>query len=42
MRTADTLIWQVMVKAALTLEDVSAYNILFLGPTGSGKLSFSS
>ena len=28
------IFWQVMVKAALTLEDVSAYNILFRGPTG--------
>jgi len=30
-------IFQVMPKTALTQEDANAYNILFLGPTGSGK-----
>ena len=31
--------FQVMPKTALTQEDASAYNILFLGPTGSGRFS---
>ena len=30
---------QVMPKTALTQEDAGAYNILFLGPTGSGRFS---
>ena len=30
---------QVMPKTALTQEDANAYNILFLGPTGSGRFS---
>ena len=33
------LIFQMMPKTALTKEDDDAYNILFLGPTGSGKSS---
>ena len=31
------VIFQVMPKASLTQEDDTSYNILFLGPTGSGK-----
>ena len=33
------MVSQVLTKTALTQEDASAYNILFLGPTGSGKVT---
>eukprot|EP00090_Calanus_glacialis_P020934 TRINITY_DN32314_c0_g1_i1.p1 TRINITY_DN32314_c0_g1~~TRINITY_DN32314_c0_g1_i1.p1 ORF type:complete len:442 (+),score=124.57 TRINITY_DN32314_c0_g1_i1:107-1432(+) len=39
IESSGKVIFQVMPKAALTLEDDPAYNILFLGPTGSGKSS---
>ena len=35
--SSGRVIFQVMPKAALTQEDDNSYNILFLGPTGSGK-----
>jgi GTP-binding protein EngB required for normal cell division len=35
--SSGRIIFQVMPKAALTLDDDASYNILFLGPTGSGK-----
>ena len=35
--SSGQVIFQVMPKASLTQEDDTSYNILFLGPTGSGK-----
>ena len=35
--SSGRIIFQVMPKTVLTLEDDNSYNILFLGPTGSGK-----
>ena len=39
IESGGDMILQVMPKAALTLDDDLAYNIRFLGPTGSGKSS---